>query len=317
MDLFDALKNCQSGITPKKLLPHIVEEVDRRYDFICPQEGALHSGTVWQALDRVHQTTVAVRLFRPRNHVCTPRLAVCLQQKLYPTIYLNHPNIVQTHDVRELGDHSYLIAMNFVDGPTLSEFINRKQPLPFDRALDILIQLASALEFAHSLGILRQHLAPGQIMFPTSDCPVLVDWGLTLRLDVCVSPHGLAPELPSVYDCRTDIYLLGVIAYAVATGESPFAGTNLEDVVAEQHQDRILSAHSRNQSIPRRFDRFLRRSVRLNPNDRFPSMAEALIELRKLRQQDRDEPQGRRARVHALLATFFAAQYQPISSMSK
>lgn len=297
MDLFAALKNCPSGITPEKLSPHIVEEVDRRYDFICQQEGGLHSGTVWQALDRARQTTVAIRLFRPRNHVCTPRLAVCLQQKLYPTIHLNHPNIVRTHDVRELGDHSYLIAMDFVAGPKLSKFIDRKQPLPFDRTLDILIQLASALEFAHGLEILRQHLAPGQIMLPTSDCPVLVDWGLTLRLDVCVSPHGLAPEPPSVHDCRTDIYLLGVIAYAMATGESPFAGTKLVDVVAEQHQDRIISAHSRNRSVPHRFDRFLRRSVRLNPNDRYSSMAEALTELHRLREEDRDKPQGRRSRV--------------------
>lgn len=294
MDFLAALDHRPTGIKLQALSRPLVDEISARYDFIEPFEGGLHSGTVWKVFDRHLNAFVAVRLFRPRNHACSPKAAVHLQQRLHPTIHLDHPNIVKTHEVRELGDNAYLVSMSLVRGPTLSRFVHDERRFTYPQVLDILTQIASALQAGHAIGLSRQHLSPGNIVFPFPLKPVLVDWGLSIRQDVSVSQHCLPPEFSVESDERSDIYLLGVIAYLLVTGRSPFAACTMLDVLREQLRDRRLNVSQSMPGFPGTFDRFLARTVRRNPDDRYPSMLEAISALMQLRKDEDDEVKGQR-----------------------
>lgn len=284
MDLANALSARPTGVDPARIKPGVVEDIDRRYAFLAPLPGGGHSGAVWSAHDKINDITVAVRLFRVTTDGATARAEVDLQRRLAPTVYLDHPNIARTNEVRELGGAAFLLATELVAGSRLSSILDQDGAFGFERMLDTLIEIGCALEYAHSLGIWRLHLAPGQIVFSEPCRLQLLDWGLTLRPDLRVSPHWLAPEPVDRADHRADIYLLGVLAFVLATGESPFGDGDYAEVLLRKKRDKKILAKARDAGTPQSFDYFLERTIRHDPGDRYATMAAALSDLRNMRQ---------------------------------
>jgi len=159
---------------------------------------------------------------------------------------LNHPNIVQVYDFSMMDYGSQMISymvMPYIPGKSLREVLEetcaRGERLPQDRVRDILLDLAAALHYAHSRGMVHRDVKPANILFDEHDRAVLSDFGIARLVEAAHltqegatvgTPTYISPEqaagLP--VDARSDLYALGVILYEMLAGEPPFiADTNL------------------------------------------------------------------------------------------
>jgi predicted Ser/Thr protein kinase len=149
---------------------------------------------------------------------------------------LRHPNIVSVYDAGHAGGYYYL-AMEYVGGGTLADLLKgRKRPLSIDEALPILRQVAEGLDYAHGLGILHRDVKPGNFLLGEGGRVLLTDFGVARHLaadHTVVTVAGFAVGTPAYMspeqargdlelDRRSDVYSLGVVAYAVLTGQLPF-----------------------------------------------------------------------------------------------
>jgi serine/threonine-protein kinase len=292
MNLQEALLEHATGIMPRQLRPADSRYIDDRFDFIEPLPGGRHSGVVWKAIDRENNQTRAIRLFRLHDEALKPRAQILFQNRLMPTIHLRHQGIARTYEVKDLEYGAYLVVMEFVSGTKASMLIDEQQLPSFQDTLRILLALAKSLAYAHDLGVTCCHLGPRTVMLPKMDSPVIVDWGLTVRPNVRVSYHCVAPEVGTSEDARADVYSLGVLGYALLTGRSPFSADTLAGLIEEKNADRPLSASRLMPQIPRRFDTFLERSVRQNPGDRYSSMGALIVDLKRILEDDSEPNRG-------------------------
>jgi serine/threonine-protein kinase len=157
---------------------------------------------------------------------------------------LRHPNIVMIHDIAEERGVNYIV-MELLDGRSLHDVIRQDGPLPLDRALGLLRQLADALDFAHARGVVHRDIKPGNAIVSPGDHLTLVDFGIAraaegTRLTEVNTRVGTAeymsPEAITEGDSGpdTDLYALGVIAYEVLTGRVPFTGVSSQTIMYAQ-----------------------------------------------------------------------------------
>jgi serine/threonine protein kinase len=152
---------------------------------------------------------------------------------------LNHPNIVGAYDVGRAGEHHYFV-MEFVDGLTVYDLIERKKRIPEEDAVEIVIQVARALEHAHERGFIHRDIKPKNIMFTKKGVVKLADLGLARAVTdreaakaeagraygtpYYISPEQIRGELE--IGPQADIYGLGATFYHMMTGQVPFRGKN-------------------------------------------------------------------------------------------
>lgn len=154
---------------------------------------------------------------------------------------LNHPNIVTIYDAGEEHDLAY-IAMEYLEGKDLTEKIKPGQPLPVSWALDLVAQVADALDYAHRNGVVHRDIKPGNIMYNDADKSIKVtDFGIARITDnsktktgvVLGTPSYMSPEQFSgkKVDGRSDLFSLGVMLFELVTGEQPFNGDSLAELM--------------------------------------------------------------------------------------
>jgi serine/threonine-protein kinase len=157
---------------------------------------------------------------------------------------LRHPNIVMIFDIAEENGVNYIV-MELLDGRSLHDVIRQDGPLPLERAIVLLGQLASALDFAHQRGVVHRDIKPGNALVDSADHLTLVDFGIAravegTRLTEASSRIGtaeyMAPESITAGESGsgTDLYALGVIAYEMLTGRVPFTGVNSQTIMYAQ-----------------------------------------------------------------------------------
>jgi len=195
-------------------------------------------GSVFKARQKDLDRLVAVKILAPRL-ARSEEFVARFFREARAAGRLNHPNIVAAIDVGE-SEGFYYLAMEFVDGETLSRLVARQGPLPEGRALGIAADVARALDHAARTGLIHRDIKPDNIML-TSDGQVRVtDFGLAKALGggtpegtdaerFLGTPAYVAPEQirsePDI-DCRADIFSLGVTLFQMLTGEAPFKGAN-------------------------------------------------------------------------------------------
>lgn len=147
---------------------------------------------------------------------------------------LNHPHIVTVHDVGR-ADDSHFIVMEFVDGPSLTELLERRGSLPSSQATSIVAHIASALDYAHARGFIHRDIKPGNILITVDGNAKLTDFGivrpsegtrLTQTGSLLGTPAYMSPEQARGGTIRpaTDIYSLGIVTYELLSGAVPFSG---------------------------------------------------------------------------------------------
>ncbi len=239
-----------------------------------------------------------------RSAMDKPSLVTRFRREARATNRLQHPNIVAIHDFGRLPDGRFYIASEYLEGDSLDRVLRRLGALPVTRALPILIQLADAIDHAHSRGVIHRDLKPANLMLVErrgqSDHIKVLDFGVAKILapdetdmilttgqgEIFGTPAYMAPEQVTAKadDPRIDLYALGCIAYEMVTGVPPFSGRPLE--IMSQH----LSVAPRRPSevapeahIPRRLDEIILRCLKKNPAERFDTGADLSAALGELR----------------------------------
>jgi predicted Ser/Thr protein kinase len=198
---------------------------------------------------------------------------------------LRHPNIAAVYEVGEEKGRHY-IAMEFVDGTSLG-----KADLPLRKAVEVVSQIARALQEAHKEGVIHRDLKPENLMVTKAGRPYVMDFGLAKAVeaesslsvsgDVMGTPVFMSPEQArgevDDLDARTDVYSLGATLYALITGEKPFSGrTSIEIVMKVVHQD-PPPPRSIKRDIPAAIEAVVMKAMEKSRDRRYPT-ADALAD---------------------------------------
>ncbi len=261
--------------------------LDNRYE-ILEIIGTGGMAVVYRARDRLLNRFVAVKIlkdefardldFRRRFHMESQAVAM-----------LSHPNIVSVYDVNRSDNIEYIV-MELVEGVTLKEYMERKGALSAAETLHFVPQIASALEHAHSRGIIHRDIKPQNIIILRDGSLKVTDFGIarmteaqqeTMTGDALGSVHYVSPEQArgSNIDARSDIYSLGVVMYEMLTGRLPFEGDTPVAVVLQHINSIPLLPSEIKQDIPIGLEEITMKAMSPAPENRYASAADMLIDL--------------------------------------
>lgn len=204
---------------------------------------------------------------------------------------LNHPNIVTIHDLGESGDMAY-IAMELMEGRELEVVMDGVRRLSIEKSLNIAIQVADGLYFAHQHGIVHRDIKPTNIMLLGDNRVKIADFGIaqisaaTLRLTqaglIIGSPLYMSPEQISSdpIDARSDIFSFGVVLYQMLTGRLPFTGENPHAVMFQIVNEEPERPSSIDDDIPEMLDEIVLKCLAKKPEARYANAHELANDLR-------------------------------------
>jgi serine/threonine-protein kinase len=210
---------------------------------------------------------------------------------------LNHPNIVRTLSVgQDEGSGKHYLVLEYVDGVNARTVLEGSKRLAVGDAVHIALDIARALEHAHSRGIVHRDIKPDNILITRSGVAKLADMGLAKRVDETShltaarqgfgTPHYMPYEQAvnaRRVDGRSDIYALGATLYHLVTGEVPFfAATHLE-VIEKKGIGTFTPASVLNPEVPPVLDEILERMLARDPWDRYQTASELIIDLERSR----------------------------------
>ena len=274
---------------------------------ILEKLGAGGMGVVYLAEDMKLGRKVAIKVLSQEYTTNKDRLHR-FEQEASAASNLNHPNILTIHEVGK-DDGQHYIATEYIDGVTLRRKIAGSQLEP-DEVLDVAIQVASALEEAHSAGIVHRDIKPDNIMIRRNGFVKVLDFGLaklTETIDrtpldaeastrvlvqtdagvVMGTSHYMSPEQArgKPVDARSDIWSLGVVIYEMVAGRTPFEGETSTDVIVAitQKEPPPLARFASN--VPAELEWIVMKALRKDRDERYQTIKELLTDLRRLRQR--------------------------------
>ncbi|MCO5169482.1 MAG: protein kinase [Planctomycetes bacterium] len=191
---------------------------------------------------------------------------------------LKHENIVSVIDSEE-AYATFFIIMEKVTGTVLSRLIDTRGVLPFDESRSILRQLASALDCAHTHGIVHRDVKPANVIVESGGRVKLMDFGIAKTRaeaqkddeDIVGTAEYMSPEqaLGRKMDGRSDLYSLGIMAYEMLTGKLPFDSHDPYEILRMHVRDAVPSPRATNPRVPEDLEQLVRRSTAKRPEDRF------------------------------------------------
>jgi serine/threonine-protein kinase len=202
---------------------------------------------------------------------------------------LNHPSLITIHDIGREGDIAYM-AMELLEGVELREVMARG-PVPLRLALDIIVQAAEGMAFAHERGVVHRDIKPGNIMIVRGRHAKIMDFGIarmrasdvkTQTGAILGSPKYMSPEQVAGkrVDHRADIFSLGVVLYELAAGTPPFTAPNMAQLMQQIAVATPLPPSAVNPSLPAMLDLIVARALEKEPDARYQSAAEMAADLR-------------------------------------
>jgi len=203
---------------------------------------------------------------------------------------LSHPNIVTVIDRGEHEERQFIV-FEYVEGENLKRLIQRSGPLPVPAALELGIQIAGGLSFAHQQGLVHRDVKPQNVLMNGDGRAKVTDFGIARSLDV---QHGMtqtgtvlgtsdyiAPEQAQGQrvDEHTDVYSLGVVMYELLTSEVPFPGENFVAVAMRHINEEPPLVGDKRPDVSARLEDAIRKAMAKRPEDRFPTMEAFCAEL--------------------------------------
>lgn len=255
-------------------------------------------GEVYLAEDNRLRRKVALKLLAKHSIGSEDRLQRFEREALAASA-LNHPNIVTIHEIDE-SDGVPFIATEFVEGQTLRALEGRER-LDLARALDIVEQVASALEAAHAAGIIHRDIKPENIMVRPDGLVKLLDFGiakLTGPEPETVDNHTIPGRMIGTVgymspeqarglelDARSDIFSLGVVLYEMIAGQAPFQGLSKSDLIAEILKTEPTPLRLHSPEMPRELENIVSKALHKDRDERFQTVKDLLLDLKGLRQK--------------------------------
>ncbi|MGA7753806.1 MAG: serine/threonine-protein kinase [Candidatus Sulfotelmatobacter sp.] len=208
---------------------------------------------------------------------------------------LHHSGIVGVFDVGENPENQDpYIVLEYVAGESLNKVLAREKKLPLPNALQLAVEIADALEYAHAQGVVHRDIKPANILVAQNGHAKIADFGIaklnlahfTLPGRVLGTPAYMAPEQLSGEgaDGRSDLFSLGVILYAMVTGHSPFQGNSATTVCFKVANREPIAASALDMTLPPQLDAVIGRAMAKNPEERYQRGAEFSEDLQQLQQ---------------------------------
>ena len=269
---------------------YIGKLLDGRYE-VLEIIGIGGMAVVYRAMDHRLNRLVAIKIlkddysndaeFRRRFHGESQAVAM-----------MSHPNIVNVYDVSKNEGMDYIV-MELIDGITLKQYMEKKAPLSWRETLHFSMQIAKALEHAHSRNIIHRDIKPHNIMILKDGSVKVADFGIarvassqnTLTKEALGSVHYISPEQArgGRVDNRTDIYSLGVVMYEMLTGRPPYDGETPVSVAIQHINGTPLSPSLLNSSIPTGLEQITMHAMCSDLNIRYASVTDMLKDMEEFR----------------------------------
>jgi eukaryotic-like serine/threonine-protein kinase len=242
---------------------------------------------VFRAHDRLLERTVALKILH-EQYTRDDDYVERFRREARAVAKLAHPNIVTVIDRGE-QDGRQFIVFEYVEGPNLKD-LTRDGPLEVRAAIDLTLQVARALSFAHERGLVHRDVKPQNVLLNDDGQAKVTDFGIARSLDVQgVTQTGtvlgtsdyIAPEQArgQRVDPKTDIYSLGAVLYELLVGDVPFSGDNFVAVAMRHVNEPVPSVLEDRPDCPARLDLAIQRAMAKDPDDRFESMDDFAAEL--------------------------------------
>jgi len=242
-------------------------------------------GVVYLAKDPVIGRLVALKTIRASAHADDEETKEFQQRfirEAQAAGILNHPAIVTVHDIgQDDGSATSFIAMEYVEGSNLKEVLAQGRALSFEQIGDLVMQVADALDFAHSKGIVHRDVKPANIILIEGNRAKITDFGiakiasgaanLTTTGQFLGTPNYMAPEQikGAPVDGRTDIFSLGICLYECLTRRKPFGGDSLTSISYKIVHEPFPPLHEINPTIPEGFEDVVARCLAKDPVKRY------------------------------------------------
>lgn len=205
---------------------------------------------------------------------------------------LSHPNIVQVYDVSTSDDANYIV-MELIDGISLKQYMEKKGILNWKETLHFAMQIAKALEHAHSRGIIHRDIKPHNVMVLKNGSVKVMDFGIarvmnksnTLTKEALGSVHYISPEQAKGghTDNRSDLYSLSVVMYEMMAGRPPYDGESAVSVAIQHINGGAPLPTSFNPNIPEGLEQIIMKGMSLEPRDRYESATVMLQDMEEFR----------------------------------
>ncbi len=270
-----------------KSLLDIGKKINDRY-LIIGNIGSGGMANVFLARDLILDREVAVKVLRYdfQNDQAAIRR---FQREALAATELVHPNIVSVYDVGEEDGQQYLV-MEYVKGMDLKRYIQTQYPIAYDKVVDIMDQILSAMSLAHHHRIIHRDLKPQNILINEEGVVKITDFGIAIALSetsitqtnsMLGSVHYLSPEQArgSMATNQSDIYAMGIILYEMITGRVPFDGESAVTIALKHFQDELPDIHIYSQQVPQALENVVLKATAKDPINRYKTTEEMQADL--------------------------------------
>lgn len=264
----------------------------QRYELI-ERIGDGGMASVYRAHDQLLDRYVAVKILHPQ-FANDEDFIVRFRKEAQGAAKLSHANIVNIYDVGEC-DNQYFIVMEYVEGETLKNKIQREKTLSIEAVLDIGGQIVGALEHAHTHNLIHCDIKPHNILIKPNGQVKVADFGIaraassttmTYSGNVVGSVHYISPEQAQGNSItpKSDIYSLGVVFYEMLTGRVPFQGENVVSIALKHLQEQPQPIHELRPEVPPVLEAIVLKAMEKDPQKRFSS-TQLIVDIQNAQKQ--------------------------------
>ncbi|GAA4716032.1 Stk1 family PASTA domain-containing Ser/Thr kinase [Brevibacillus fulvus] len=243
---------------------------------------------VYRAKDLILNRPVAVKVLRPQ-YGYDEDFVNRFRREAQAVASLSHPNVVAVYDVGQDEDTHYMV-MEYIEGSTLKDLINKYGALPVEEAVRIAVQVCDALDHAHQNKIIHRDIKPHNIMIGKNGRVKVTDFGIARAVtsatithtnSVLGSVHYFSPEQArgGITAEKSDIYSLGIVLYEMVTGQLPFSGDSPISVALKHLQEPLPEPRTVNPRIPQSVENVILKALVKNPLLRYNSARDMLLDL--------------------------------------
>lgn len=270
---------------------NIGQMLDNRYE-ITELIGVGGMADVYKGKDIVDNKTVAIKILKTEFSDNEEFLSRFRNESKAISL-LSHPNIVKIYDVGFSENLQYII-MEYIDGITLKDYIEKEKALKWKDAVHFMIQILRALQHAHENGIVHRDIKPQNIMMLDDGTIKVMDFGIakfsretgkTATDQAIGSVHYISPEQAKgeATDEKSDIYSVGVMLYEMLTGQKPFDSDNSVSIAVMNINDIPKRPRAVNPNVPAGLEEIILKAMEKNPFDRYQSASEMIKDIERFK----------------------------------
>ena len=273
------------------------QKINDRYEIIKTiGEGGM--ANVYLANDTILDRKVAIKVLRG-DLSNDEKFIRRFKREALSVSNLSHPNIVEVYDVGE-EEGNYYIVMEYIEGKTLKQLLQKRGALTLNEVIDIMLQLTDGLAHAHDAYIIHRDIKPQNIMIEDNGLVKITDFGIAMALNstqltqtnsVMGSVHYLPPEQANGKGStvKSDIYSLGILMYELLTGSVPFKGDTAVEIALKHMKEKIPSIRKQNPTIPQSVENIVLKATAKNPKNRYDNVRDMYKDLQTALQRDNEK----------------------------